>query len=403
MLAVRQARLVLGASLVSIVGDVMAMVALLLQVHDDGHGPYAVMALLMCFALPIVLTMGLAGSVADAFAPRRVLVVSLSVQAVGAVGLVLAPSLGWTCVAALVLQSGFAFANPVWTAVMPLVVGEDRAGTFVSLGQGMRSIASPLGAALAGVLVQEWGTQVVLAVNAATFLGLLGAAAALRVTRASQSSTRPSFLPREGFTALRGDPVLSVLVLAIVPLILTVEAVNAVEVFLVRGVLGASPAQFGLAEACGGVGAVLGSFAAGAVRSRSGRIRGMLVCLALVPLAQIGQGLAPTVVVYGVAAFVVGATLGAFNALIFALLLREIREHDRGKVLALVNGLSRTATLGALTIGGVLGTQLGARTAYVVCGCVGLLIAATAALRVRASIHRSVDPTSTRRSVSPRA
>lgn len=403
MLAVRQARLVLGASLVSIVGDVMAMVALLLQVHDDGHGPYAVMALLMCFALPIVLTMGLAGSVADAFAPRRVLVVSLSVQAVGAVGLVLAPCLGWTCVAALVLQSGFAFANPVWTAVMPLVVGEDRAGTFVSLGQGMRSIASPLGAALAGVLVQEWGTQVVLAVNAATFLGLLGAAAALRVTRASQSSTRPSFLPREGFTALRGDPVLSVLVLAIVPLILTVEAVNAVEVFLVRGVLGASPAQFGLAEACGGVGAVLGSFAAGAVRSRSGRIRGMLVCLALVPLAQIGQGLAPTVVVYGVAAFVVGATLGAFNALIFALLLREIREHDRGKVLALVNGLSRTATLGALTIGGVLGTQLGARTAYVVCGCVGLLIAATAALRVRASIHRSVDPTSTRRSVSPRA
>lgn len=403
MLAVRQARLVLGASLVSIVGDVMAMVALLLQVHDDGHGPYAVMALLMCFALPIVLTMGLAGSVADAFAPRRVLLLSLSVQAVGAIGLVLAPSLGWTCLAVLVLQSGFAFAHPVWTAVMPLVVGEDRAGTYVSLGQGMRSIASPLGAALAGVLVQEWGSTVVLAINAATFLGLLGAAAALRVTRAGQSSTRPSFLPREGFTALRGDAVLSVLVLAAVPLILTVEAVNAVEVFLVRGVLGASPAQFGLAEACGGVGAVLGAFAAGAVRSRPGRIRGMLLCLTLVPLAQIGQGLAPTIGVYAVAAFAVGATLGVFNALIFALLLREIREHQRGKVLALVNGLSRTATIGALVIGGVLGTQLGARTAYVVCGCVGLLIAATAALRVRGAIHRSVDPTSTRRSVSRHA
>ena len=313
------------------------------------------------------------------------------------------PSLGWTCLAVLVLQSGFAFANPVWTAVMPLVVGEDRAGTYVSLGQGMRSIASPLGAALAGLLVQEWGTQVVLAVNAATFVGLLGAAGALRVTRVHTSATRPSFLPREGFTVLRGDPVLAVLVLAVIPLILTVEAVNAVEVFLVRGVLGASPAQFGLAQACGGVGAVLGSFAAGAVRTRPGRIRAMLICLALVPLAQAGQGLAPTVVVYAMAEFAVGANLGVFNALIFALLLREVREHDRGKVLALVNGLSRTATIGALTIGGVLGTQLGARTAYVVLGCVGLLIAGTAALRVRAAIHRTVDSGSTRRSVSRRA
>jgi predicted MFS family arabinose efflux permease len=123
------------------------------------------------------------------------------------------------------------------------------------------------------------------------------------------------------------------------------------------------------------------------------------LCLALVPLAQIGQGLAPTVVVYAVAAFAIGATLGVLNALVFALLLREIREHDRGKVLALVNGLSRTATIGALTIGGVVGAQCGARTAYVVCGCAGLVIAATAALRVRARIHRTVDAQSIRRSV----
>jgi len=409
VLAVRQARLVLAAGLASVVGDVMAMVALLLHLHDEGHGPYAVMTLLICFALPLVLTMGIAGSVADAHAPRRVLVVATLVQAVGAVGLVVAPSLAWTCVCVLVLQTGFAFANPVWSAVMPLVVGEDLSGTYVSLSQGLRAVASPAGAALAGVLVQQWGSQVALWVNAVSFVGLLAAALSLRVTRgpggrspggrspAARSAT--SLLPRDGFTALRANPVIAALVFGVVPIILTVEAVNAVEVFLVRGELGASPAQFGVAEACGGLGAVVGSFAAAAVRTRDRRILGLLLGITAVPIVQIGQGLAPTLWAYAVAAFAIGLALGVVNALIFALLLHEITEGDRGKVLALVSGLSRTATIVALVIGGALGTQLGARTAYVVCGCVGLLIAATAALRVRAGIHRSVDTESTRRSV----
>ena len=326
------------------------------------------MALLICFALPLVLTMGIAGSVADAHDPRRVLVVATLVQAVGAVGLVVAPSLVWTCLSVLVLQTGFAFANPVWTAVMPLVVGEDLSGTYVSLSQGLRAVASPLGAALAGVLVQHWGSQVVLGINAASFVGLLAAALALRVTRRPASTDATSFLPRDGLAALRANPVIAALVFGVVPIILTVEAVNAVEVFLVRGELGATPAQFGLAEACGGVGAVVGSFAAAAVRTRNRRIAGLLVGITVVPLVQIVQGLAPTLWVYAVSAFAIGLALGVVNALIFALLLREIPDGDRGKVLALVSGLSRTATIAALAIGGVLGTQVGARTAYVVCG-----------------------------------
>ncbi|CAN7295052.1 MFS transporter [Knoellia sp. LjRoot47] len=403
VLAVRQARLVLGASVVSMVGDVMAMVALMLQLHDGGHGPYAVMSLLICFALPIVVTMGVAGSVADQHDPRRVLVVSLAVQAIGAVGLVLAPSLLWTCIAVVVMQTGFAFANPVWTAVMPHVVGESLSGTYVSLAQGMRAIASPVGAALAGVLVHHWGSRLVLGVNATSFVGLVGAAFALRVARPASPPSRTSLLPREGLTALRRDRVLAALVLGVVPIILTVEAVNAVEVFLVRGELGATPTGYGLAEAASGVGVVLGSLAAAAVRARSTRIRGLLLGIAVVPLLQIGEGLSPTLVLYAVCAFAVGLALGVVNALVFALLLHEIADADRGKVLALVSGLSRTATIGALAIGGVLGTQVGARTAYVVCGCVGLLIAATAGLRVRAGVHRSVDPASTRRSVRARA
>lgn len=390
VLAVPQARLVLGASLTSMVGDVLAMVALLLHLHDEGHGPYAVSALLVCFALPLVLTMGVAGSVADAHDPRRVLVIATLVQAVGAAGLVVAPSLAWTFLAVIVLQTGFAFASPVWTAVMPLIVGDDLSGTYISLSQGLRAVASPLGAALAGVLVQLWGTQAVLGLNGASFIGLLAAALALRVARPVVPRSAASLLPREGLRALRAHPAIAALVFGIVPIILTVEAVNAVEVFLVRGVLGATPVQFGLAEASGGAGAVIGSFAAAAVRSRDRRIGVLLVGITAVPLVQVTQGLAPTIGAYAVAAFAIGLALGVVNALIFALLLREVAEGDRGKVLALVSGLSRIATVGALAVGGVLGTQFGARTAYVICGVVGLLIAATAVVRVHASSPNSL-------------
>ena len=157
-----------------------------------------------------------------------------------------------------------------------------------------------------------------------------------------------------------------------------------------------------IAEACAGIGAVVGSFAAAAVRTRSRRIAGLLIGITAVPIVQIVQGLAPTLGVYAVSAFAIGLALGVVNALIFALLLHEITEGDRGKVIALVSGLSRTTTIAALAIGGALGTQLGARTAYVVCGSVGLLIAVTAALRVRSAIHRSVDAESTRWSVRRR-
>ncbi len=403
VLALRQARLVLAASVVSVVGDVVAMVALLLKLHDDGHGPYAVMALLICFAGPLVLTMGVAGAVADTHPPRQVLVGATAIQALGAVGLVFAPSLPWTCLSVFVLQTGFAFASPVWTSVMPLVVGDDLVGTYVSLSHGLRAVASPLGAALAGVLVQEWGSRSALTLNATSFVGLLVAAMALRVDpgrrrpRGRGHGPWSTWLPRDGFAALRAEPLMAALVLGVVPMILTLEAVNAVEVFLVRGVLGATPAQFGYAEAGAGAGVVLGSLVAGAVRRRRRRVQVLLAVLVWVPVLQVVQGLAATLLVYAVAAVAVGVALGLVNALVFALLLAEIREHDRGRVLALVSGLSRTATIGALVLGGVLGTHVGPRTAYVVCGAAGAVVALVALVRVGRAVHRSVDAVSTRR------
>ena len=74
--AFRDARILLIAGALSLAGDAMAMVALVLRVHASGAGPYAVSGLLWCFALPVVVTMRLAGRASDRIDSRRLLVAS---------------------------------------------------------------------------------------------------------------------------------------------------------------------------------------------------------------------------------------------------------------------------------------------------------------------------------------
>ncbi|WP_207022299.1 MFS transporter [Phycicoccus sp. DTK01] len=402
VMSVRAVRTTVLAAAVGVAGDSAAMVALLLRVHASGEGPWAVALLLGTFAVPVVLLMGPAGALADRADPRRVLGVTALVQAGAAAALATVDGLVATLALVAVLQTGFALGNPSWTAVVPRLVPGGAAGRVVALQQAVRGVAGPAGAGLGGVLVQWRGPSTALLLDAATFLVLAGAAVALprvaRERRAAQASAGPrrwtsSLLPRDGVAALRADPVLGVLVLALLPLVVTLESVNAVEVFLLRDVLGASAAQFGLAEAVHGGAAVVGAVLSGAATSRTSRVRAVLASMALIGLGQAGQSVSPGYLTYLALGLGLGLLLGAVNALVFGLLLDELDADHRGAVVALVSGLSRAAGALALVLGGTVGTLAGPRAAYLVAGAGTLLVAGVAAWVV----HRSVDGASTTR------
>ncbi|MFC8503098.1 MFS transporter [Pedococcus sp. NPDC057267] len=386
---------VLAAGALSVAGDSAAMVALVLRAHADSGGAAAVTALLLCFALPVVATTGAAGALADRADPRRLLLVAGLVQAGAAAGLAVVDDLATTCLLVLVMQTGFALGQPVWGAVGPALVGERRVGRLVSLQHALRGVAGPAGAGLGGVLVQSVGAGAVLTLDAASFVLLALAGASLQVPRPTAPAARPTVrdavLPRAGVAALREHPVLWVLVLALFPMVVAVESVNAAEVFLVRDVLGASAAGYGLAEAVHGGAAVVGALAAGGLTRLTFRVRAVLAAVAVVALAQVGAGLAPAYASYLAAAAVSGAALGVVNALVFALLLSEVDAARRGSVVAFVSGVSRGCSVAALSLGGVLTATAGPRTAYLVAGTAGLLIALAAVL----GVHRSVDSRST--------
>ncbi|QIM22669.1 MFS transporter [Phycicoccus sp. HDW14] len=397
VLSVRAVRTVLLAAAVSVAGDSAAMVALLLRVHGSGEGPWAVALLLGAFALPVVLTMGVAGALADRADPRRLLAATGLVQAAAAGALALVDGLAATLGLVLVLQTAFALGNPAWSAVLPRLVPEGTAGRVVALQQAIRGVAGPAGAGLGGVLVQWRGPSAALALDALSFLALAAAAITLgRVARQAREtgpsapggpSARPGWtatlLPRDGVTALRADPVLAVLVWALLPLVVTLESVNAVEVFMLRDVLGASPVQFGLAEAVHGAAAVVGAVLSGAATTRTSRVWLVLAAIALIGVGQTGQALVPGYLGYVALGLGLGLVLGVVNALVFGLLLDELEATHRGAVVALVSGLSRAAGALALVLGGAVGTLAGPRAAYLVAGVGTLLVAAVAAWRVR--------------------
>lgn len=392
----RGVRVVLGGVAVSVAGDAAARVALLLRVAEGDGGPGGLAVVLVLFALPLVLLVGVAGRLADRPDPRRLLVGTALLQLVAALGLAWWDGLVATGLLVLVLQTGFALGNAAWVVALPRLVTDDETGTLVSLHHALLGIATPLGAAIGGLVVERLGDRVPFVLDALTFVPLAVAALLLPVGPRGTTTEPPgllrTLLPLDGLSALRRQPLMATLVVAVLPFIVALESVNAVEVFLVTDVLDGSADDLGLAEAVTGVGVVVGALAAGAVHGTRRRVVTLLAGLGAASLCQIGEGLVPTFVVYLALAGAVGLCLGVVNACVMSLMVTATEPSTRGSVVALVGGASRSCTLLALALGGLLGTLLGPRTTFVTVGVAGLAIAITAAVRVRPVMRAEQPP-----------
>ncbi|XVX19842.1 MFS transporter [Actinomycetota bacterium] len=231
----------------------------------------------------------------------------------------------------------------------------------------------------------RWGSTRLCLIAAAGFLALALAALLVRAHRLPKAGLplRWRLLPADGWAVLSRDRLAMGLVLAVFPFILPLEATNVVEVFMVRDILGGTPEAFGALNAAAAVAGLAGAILAGQIGSDHRRAWAIVAGLAVASAGMAASGLAPTLVGFGAAAVAIGLAMGLVNACIFALLLTRLDEADRGKVVALVSGLSRSVTILALTAGGVAATALGPRAAYLTAGVLGLVLVAPGVLVLR--------------------
>jgi MFS family permease len=384
----RDLRLLAGAVFLSAAGDVLALIVLVLHVHELTGSGAAVSALMAATLVPVIAAAPLAGLVADRCESVRVLVVASLAQAGVAVALALAlGGLVAICALAALLSAGNAFGQPAEFRLVPAVAGARGVAAATGVLESARYAGFAVGPLLAAGLA-TLGPRPALLVNAASFAAIAVAAGALRVRQPPLARTAGDPPPEHalaGLRLLRADRVLRVALAAAVGGLLFMSASLTVRVFFVEDVVGAGDAGYALALCAWMAGVACGA----GVLARRVPAR-VLAGAALAALAL--QGAATTamtawaVLPAVLALHLLGGTgHGVKNVLLRTLIAARMPAAVHGRAFAAYNAARNAAELAAVGAGGLLVGLLGASAALALAGGGTLLAALAGLVGLRAS------------------
>ena len=385
---------------VSVVGDEVALIALLLWASASGHGPVLVAALVLAASVPQLLLAPVTGLAADRL-PLRALVAGVALtQAALCVALSFVLPLGLeAAVVGLVLlrAAGQAFLGPAWQTWVPSLVPAERLTPALSTVQAATAGAALVGPLLGGALVAGAGARWALIVDAATFV-LIAVAALIVSTTPERRTARAEASEKGALTAglrvARRDVVIRGFLVVVATVVIALGALNVAEVFLVTQVLGASPTAYGVVAAVFALGLVGGSWLARRVRGDRRTALSLVGGTLLMACAAVVLGLAPSVVVAAAASFLIGVGNGLLNVLGQSLMIRRAPREVLGRVVAVLQAIVGAGALLATAVGGVLLTLVDVRVVVVGSG----VVTALALMLVGRSLVRAA---SQRQAVAP--
>jgi MFS family permease len=370
----RDFRLLWGGETVSELGSQVSLLAIpLLAVHTL-HATTFEMGLLTAASTAAFLIVGLpAGVWVDRLRRRRVMIAADLGRVLALGSVPVAYTLGWLTLAQLfvvTLVSGIltVFFDVAYQSYLPALVGREHLVEGNAKLTGSAQVAAVAGPGIAGGLVQAIGSSRAVAVDSVSFLVSAVAVGAIRSPEPKLTvpeGGHPKLVHDigEGLRFVFGNALLRAIAATTATSNLFSGIAAAVEiVFLVR-VVHASPGEIGLIFALGGVGGVLGAFAAGPIARRFGGARSTLIGIGgsvgalLLPLTMPGAGL----LFFGAGMFCI-----SFSAVVYNVNQVSFRQRlcpDR--LLGRMNASMRFVVWGVLPlgalIGGVLGTVAGLR------------------------------------------
>jgi MFS family permease len=383
---------------VSLLGDSMSLVALLLYVAQNTQQAIAVALLLLVGDFAPALLAPLTGTVGDRFRARSVLVCCDVAQCV--VVLVIALLLPALPVL-LALVAIRALAGQIFSsasrAMLPSLVPDEKleeANSTLGFGGNGMEVLGPFTAA---ALLPSVGIRGVLLVDAATF----AVSAALlwglpSGPRSPEAEPRGSFLheARSGLQYLWAHPVLRVLTLGF----LAVVSFNGVDdvalVFLVRDGLGGSASETALLYGAVGVGLLVGYAALVARGARLPSAPLLLLGFGISSLGNLLTGLAWAVPVAFALQAVRGLGLAAIDVGSNTLLQRTVPAHLLARTFGNLYGAIGVAAGLSYLLGVLLLELTSARTTFVIAGAGGIVATLITALALRRASPDPATPSS---------
>ncbi|MDL5157867.1 MFS transporter [Actinomycetospora termitidis] len=375
----------------SVLAEGLWVVAVVWQVIALGGGATAFSLVSGALALGAVLTALLGGVLADRLPQRRILLVVAAMQ-VGAVGLVAGLSLTGTLglpalvVVAAVIGVAGGLMFPAYSAVVPRLVPADELQAVNGLEGMLRPVLlSAVGPAIAGFVVAVAGPGVALGAVALASAVALGCASMLPATPVLErgDGAAPTALAdlREGFRYMLVTRWLLVtLVFACLMILAVLGPLEVLVPFAVKDRAGGGPGEHALVLACYGAGGVVGSFAAGSLRTPRRYLTAMIVMWSVASLPLAVFGLATSLWPMAVAGFLIGALFSAPQVIWGTLLQRRVPPELLGRVSSLDFFVSLAFMPVSMALAGPISGAVGLEPVFVVAALAPPVIGAVALL-----------------------
>ena len=384
----RNYRLYFVGNGVSFIGTWMQQIAAYWLVLELTGSPVAVGALALVQTLPVTLLALVGGAIADRVDLRRMVVTCESVLAAVAAALAILALTGvievWQLyVLGLVQGIAIALDAPARHTLVFQIVGRDDLPNAIGLSSALGTSARIIGPALGGLVVAAAGAGVAFAVNAVSYLVVIGAILAMRlVPRPPREEPAPGLLTGVAEALAFAWSSRRVAVAFLTVLLVSTFSFNfdVLLPLLARLTLDRGAATFGLIASVFGGGALCGAL----IIATIGRARLLLVLGGALGFGACQLLLAPQTAFPAVCAilFVAGIFYVLWGSSALATLQLAAPEHLRGRAASLYFfAFMGGAPLGGL-LAGVLTDHGGTRLAFAVAGTVAVLVAITGAVVV---------------------
>jgi MFS family permease len=333
---------------------------------------------------PAFLLTPIAGVMADRVDRRRMLIWAQFFGLLQAAGLAAATLTGsitpnWLLFFSLVLGIVNAFENPVRQSFYSELVDPEDLSNAIALNASLVNAARVVGPATAGAVVALWGEGACFVINSVSFLAVIIALLLMKVpSRPPETGTARGWeLLREGFAFVRGNPVLSGMLLnfAIFNLAgspyLTLLPVLAVER------LNSGPAGLGWLISASGLGAIGISLALASRPSTRGLPAASFVASAVAGLALVALGFSRSFALSLLMMLLIGAGYVLMLASTQTMMQTLASEAMRGRVMSFYSLIFLgVPPLGSL-IAGIAAERWHASVAVSIGGALCLLAAAS--------------------------
>jgi MFS family permease len=353
-----------------------------LLVYRLTHSPFLLGVLNFCNFIPVLALAPWAGSAADRFDRRRLLIATQIAATVLSATLAVLAWSGradqWVVIGfALGLGISSAFSAPASTAFISQLVDRRNLPSAVALNSMTFNIARAVGPALAAVSVKQLGIPASFAINAASYL-LFVAGLAIVDPRPTARARRGEARLRESLALVRRTPRLLVFLLIVTAVGFASDPINTLAPAFAR--------EFGYHDTVAGL--IIGAFGFGAVSAAfllAGRVAGtrrrMVTTLTLLGLGVIAFSISPWLALGFVFLAIAGFGYLASNTHATTRLQLEVEESQRGRIMALWSvaflGLRPVASL----VDGAIAGAFGVRVAGVCLALPALGMAAVVAFR----------------------